>query len=195
MSVSKQADLPRLRFFLSNRISENFNRISNTRGLLKRLSIVQIKSPNVLKSLLPGHQRVEKATESCMHADGHHLAYSTCCELWLKLYKSQTDGKGIVQTCMLLTVIRVIISFSSPTHSFIPGLKPSFSPYPSHCSLSFFLQDWLHDSPDFYCYFWAYPFLLFSFSVLHFLVVVSVRYLKLTHLGFPADVKIASSIV
>ena len=29
------------------------------------------------------------------------------------------------------------------------------------------------DSPDLYCYFGAYPFLLFSFSVLHFLVVVS----------------------
>ena len=37
------------------------------------------------------------------------------------------------------------------------------------------LQHWLHDSPDFYCYFWAYPFLLFSFSVLHFWVVCSVR--------------------
>ena len=137
--VGKQASwFVAITFFLSNRISENFNRISNTRGLLKRLSIVQIKSPNVLKSLLPGHQRVEKATESCMHADGHHLAYSTCCELWLKLYKSQTDGKCIVKTCMLLTVIRVIIGFSSPTHSLIPGLKPSFSPHPSHCSLSFF---------------------------------------------------------
>jgi len=48
---------------------------------------------------------------------------------------------------------------------------------PSHCSLSFSSSGLLHDSPDFYCYFWAmaYPFLLFSFSVLHFLVVVSVR--------------------
>ena len=41
------------------------------------------------------------------------------------------------------------------------------------------------DSPDFDCYFGAYPFILFSFfSVLHFLVVVSVRYIKLTHVGF-----------
>ena len=32
----------------------------------------------------------------------------------------------------------------------------------------FLLQDWLHDSPDIYCYFWAYTFLLFSFYVLHF---------------------------
>ena len=39
------------------------------------------------------------------------------------------------------------------------------------------------------------PFLLFSFSVLHFLVVVSVRQIKLTHVGFRAHVKIASRIV
>ena len=38
---------------------------------------------------------------------------------------------------MLLTVILIIISFPSPTHSFTPGLKPSFSANPSHCSLSF----------------------------------------------------------
>jgi len=38
-------------------------------------------------------------------------------------------------------------------------------------------------------------FLLFSFSVLHFLVVVSVRYIKLTDVGFRAHVKIASRIV
>ena len=32
----------------------------------------------------------------------------------------------------------------------------------------FLLRDWLYMIPaDFYCYFWAYPFLLFSFSVLH----------------------------
>ena len=38
----------------------------------------------------------------------------------------------------------------------------------------------------FHCYFGAYPFLLFSFSVLHFLVVVSV----LTYVGFRAHVKL-----
>ena len=32
---------------------------------------------------------------------------------------------------------------SSP-RSFIPGLKPSFSENPSHCSLPRLLQDWLH---------------------------------------------------
>jgi len=39
---------------------------------------------------------------------------------------------------MLLTVILIIIRFASPTHSFIPVLKPPFSANPSHCSLSFF---------------------------------------------------------
>jgi len=32
----------------------------------------------------------------------------------------------------------------SPLHSFTPGLKSSFSANPSHSSLSFLLQDWLH---------------------------------------------------
>jgi len=40
---------------------------------------------------------------------------------------------------MLLTFIFIIIiiSMPSPTHSFIPGLKPSFTANPSHCSLFF----------------------------------------------------------
>jgi len=38
---------------------------------------------------------------------------------------------------MPLTVILIIISISSPTLSFIPDLKRSFSANPSHCSLSF----------------------------------------------------------
>jgi len=38
---------------------------------------------------------------------------------------------------MPLTATLIIISFSSPTLSFIPDLKPSFSANPSHCSLSF----------------------------------------------------------
>jgi len=38
---------------------------------------------------------------------------------------------------MLPTVI--LISILSPPHSFISGLKPSFSANPSHCSLPFLL--------------------------------------------------------
>ena len=37
----------------------------------------------------------------------------------------------------LPTVILIIIGIPSPTHSFIPGLKPSFSANPSLRSLSF----------------------------------------------------------
>jgi len=40
-----------------------------------------------------------------------------------------------------------------------------------------------------------HPFLRYSFSVLHFLVVVSVRWIKLTRVGFRAHVKLASRIV
>ena len=38
---------------------------------------------------------------------------------------------------MLSTVILIIISIPAPTHSFIAGLKPSFSANPSHRSLSY----------------------------------------------------------
>jgi len=41
---------------------------------------------------------------------------------------------------MLLTFILIIISIPSP-HSFISGLKPSFSANPSQHSLPFLLQD------------------------------------------------------
>jgi len=65
--------------------------------------------------------------------------------------------------------------FGAPTHShFHSRLKTFFfcKILPTAAFL-FLLQDWLHDSSDLYCYFWAYPFLHFSFSVFHFLVVGS----------------------
>ena len=37
----------------------------------------------------------------------------------------------------LPTIILIIIGIPSPTHSFTPGLKPSFSANPFHRSLSF----------------------------------------------------------
>jgi len=65
----------------------------------------------------------------------------------------------------------------SPTHSFIPGLKPSFSANPSHRSLSFSssgLTTWIPKTV--YCYFLAYSvFYFLVFLFLHFLVVGSVR--------------------
>jgi len=75
-------------------------------------------------------------------------------------------GVHVRNACIL-----IIISFPLPTHSFIPGLKPSFSANSSHRSLSFSssrLTTWIPRTV--YCYFWAYPFLLFSFFLfLHFL--------------------------
>jgi len=79
-------------------------------------------------------------------------------------------------------------------HSFIPGLKPSFSANPSHRShlLSFFFfRTDSTDSPDFI------PILL-SVSVFYFfqfLVAGFVRWIKLTNVRFWAHVKIASCIV
>ena len=67
------------------------------------------------------------------------------------------------------------ISFSSPTLSFIPDLKSFFSantPTAAFIFSSWGLTTWF---PDFYCYFWPYIFILFSVSVLQFLVVVSVQ--------------------
>ena len=85
-----------------------------------------------------------------------------------------------------------------PTHSFTPGLQPSFSANPSHCSPSFLLLKYsLHGFPGLFtvvsehiCFL-----LLVFFLFLHFLVVVSVRQIKLTHVGFRAHVYIASRIV
>ena len=47
----------------------------------------------------------------------------------------------LLLTNRLLTFILIIISIPSPPHSFIPGLKPPFSPNPSHRSLPFLLRD------------------------------------------------------
>jgi len=75
---------------------------------------------------------------------------------------------------MPLTVILIIISFPSLTISFIPDLKLSFSLNPSHCSLSFFRTDYM--IPRLLLLLLSISvFLLLSFSVLHFLVVGSVR--------------------
>ena len=53
------------------------------------------------------------------------------------------------------------LAWPSPTHSFIPGLNlPFCKSFPPQPFFFFFRTDYM-DSPDFYCYFWAYPFLLF----------------------------------
>jgi len=106
-----------------------------------------------------------------------------------------------------LTVINIFLLYAnrhtysyrySIIHSsFILGLIPSSSANPSYRSLSFsFFRFHYMDSPDCLLLLLAYPSLLFSFfSVLHCFVVVSVRWIKLTHVGFWAHVKIASRVV
>ena len=64
----------------------------------------------------------------------------------------------VLEWPILLTYI-LVISILSPPHSFIPGLKPSIFANPSHRSLPFLLQGWLHGFlRTVYRYFWAYPF-------------------------------------
>ena len=95
----------------------------------------------------------------------------------------------------------LLFGIPSPTRSFIPGLKPSFSANPSHCSPSFLLLNQLkyllRGFPGLYTVISEHVcFLLLVFSLfLHFLVVGSVRQINLTHVGFRAHVKIASRIV
>ena len=120
---------------------------------------------------------------------------------------------------MLLTFILIIICIPSPPHSFIPGLKrsfytyhylysitpslfysrlktflfcKSFPPQPSFSSSE--LTTWIPRTV--YCYFEHIRFFTFQFFfVFPFSVVVSVRQIKLTRVGFSAHVKIASRIV
>ena len=77
---------------------------------------------------------------------------------------------------MLLTFILVSTRIPSPPCSFIPGLKTSISANPSRRSLPFLLQDWLRGFPRLCTGTSEHMRLsLFSFSVLHVLVVGSVR--------------------
>jgi len=100
---------------------------------------------------------------------------SSTCLVWPTLGSRTAEEQN--RTFMLPTVILIIISFPSPTHSFTPGLKPSFSANPSHRSLSFFFfrtdymipQTFTVTSDEHIRFY----FLLFLF--LHFSLVGSVR--------------------
>ena len=112
---------------------------------------------------------------------------------------------AVVQSIQLQYLIRILSAYShiyyyrylSPTHSFIPGLKPSFSANHSKRSLSFSSTGFTTGIPQtVYLLLSIFRLLLFSFfSFLHFLIVVSVRQVKMTHVGFRAHVKIAYRIV
>jgi len=79
-------------------------------------------------------------------------------EKCLKKYVTGVDGSSAKHltvesytVVMPLTVILIIISFPSPTLSFIPYFP--FLQILLTAAFLFLLQDGLHDSPDFYCYF------------------------------------------
>ena len=77
-----------------------------------------------------------------------------------------------------LVVRLLLFSIPSPTHSFFPGLKPSFSANPSHCSPSFLLLTYLlRVFPGLFTVISGHIcfLLLVFFLFLHFLVVGSVR--------------------
>ena len=76
---------------------------------------------------------------------------------------------------LAVTLITYYYYFSSPTLSFIPELKPSFLQILPTAAFLFLLQNLLHDSPRLSLLLLTYLVLLFSFSVLQFLVVVAVR--------------------
>ena len=80
----------------------------------------------------------------------------------------------------------------------IPGLKPPFSANPSYRSLPFLLQDWLHrfltDCLPIRLSISVFYVILFLFFF-HILLVGSVRYIKLTRVGFWLHFRIASRIV
>jgi len=97
---------------------------------------------------------------------------------------------------MLLTFNLLLSAFHHPSlfHSRLKTFL--FSADPSHRSLPFLFQNWLSGFPGLFtdtsehiC------FLLFSFSVFHFLVVGSVQQIKLIRVGFWVHVKITSPIV
>jgi len=64
----------------------------------------------------------------------------------LSLGRTTITHGGEMPNCLHLkttTTMLVTISFPSPTRSYIPGLKPSFSANPSHRSLSFSSSGWI----------------------------------------------------
>jgi len=68
------------------------------------------------------------------------LALSCFSKMQIGFYRAtlciRGTSHGPVSVCLPLTVTLIIISFSSPTLSFIADLKPAFLQNPSHCSLS-----------------------------------------------------------
>jgi len=133
-----------------------------------------------------------------MHTKENWFLFSASpCSMRSRVYETETSHNTfITRHITVILIIIIIISFPSPPHSFIPRIKPSFSANHSHRSLSFSssgLTTWIPQtltvtSEHIHFYFLVF----FCFTLL---VVVSVRSIKLTHVGFRAHVKIASRIV
>ena len=103
-------------------------------------------------------------------------------QFWLTLPFCSTSSIGSIDSPL---------SSSITPQSFIPGLKPSFSANPSHRSLPFLLQDWLHGFPGLFTNtseHMHFYFLVF-FSLL---VVASMHQIKLTYAGFWAQEHLTS---
>jgi len=104
--------------------------------------------------------KLQTLLTSCKDREGHSIS--------LIIFKTKTfiDKSS---TFLPLTVTLIIISFSSPTLSFIPDLKPSFSANPSHRSLSFTssgLTTWIPQKftvTSEYVYFYFLVFLFYNF--------------------------------
>jgi len=86
----------------------------------------------------------------CQHDTAHIYCWASCCSVGCGATAAGRPASAAVDRHILhvLTFILISTSIPSPPHSFITGLKPSFSANPSHRSLPFLLQDWLQDSPD-----------------------------------------------
>ena len=96
-------------------------------------------------------------------------------------YRLTTYGRRAFSVAFSICQQSYLLLFGipSPTHSFFPGLKPSFSPNPSHCSPSFLLLKYLlRGFPGLFTVISehiCFLLLVFSSVFLHFSVVGSVR--------------------
>jgi len=90
---------------------------------------------------------------------------------------SAKTAKGTWACLLCQQLYLLLFGIPSPTHSFIPGLKPSFSANPSHCRPSFLLLKYsLYGFPGLFTVISEHIcFLLLVFLFLHFSVVGSVR--------------------
>jgi len=77
--------------------------------------------------------------------------------------------------CFVLYVILTLLFMFFVQCAFVGSNKYYIHTYIHTAAYPFLLQDWLHDSPDFYVTFEHICFYFLVFSVFHFLVVVSVR--------------------